>query len=73
MHILSEVHMKLVGIIGEALPEHAWLGPALHIGIVPIRWYRRGSCLVHGILFYFNLSSFIFCMSYDKGIVLLRF
>lgn len=62
--------MKLFGMIGEALPEHAQLGPAPHIGIVPTRWYRRGSCLVHGIfLVYdknFDLSSFIFCMSYDK-------
>lgn len=43
--------VKLVGIIGEALPEHAQLGPALYMGIVPIKCYRRGS-LVHGIFWF---------------------
>lgn len=47
--------MKLFGMIGEALPEHAQLGPALHIGIVPTRWYRRGSCLVHGIFCFMTI------------------
>lgn len=37
MHIFGELHMKLVVVIGEALPERAQLGPALRIRTVPIR------------------------------------
>lgn len=44
--------MKLFVVIDEALLERAQLVPALHIRTVPIRWYRRGSCLVHGFFLF---------------------